>query len=73
MPTEADTCLASINQRQLKAFGVFDPPLEEQRRIVAYLDGPQAKVDALKQLQAQARFASTHCCRVLDKTFKGEL
>ena len=41
-------------------------PLEEQRRVVSYLDGLQAKVDALKSLQAQtqARCASTRCCRV---------
>ncbi len=31
------------------------PSLEEQRRIVAYLDGLQARVDALKQLQSQTQ------------------
>ncbi len=31
------------------------PSLEEQRRIVAYLDDLQARVDALKQLQAQTQ------------------
>jgi hypothetical protein len=43
---------------------------------VAYLDGLQGKVDALKQLQAQTqvRFAVDALLPgVLDKAFKGEL
>ena len=45
--------LASINQRQLKDFKVFQPPLAEQHRIAAELDALPAKVDALKRLQAE--------------------
>jgi type I restriction enzyme S subunit len=50
------------------------PPLEEQRRIVAYLDGLQGKVDALKQLQAQTQVELDALLpSVLDKAFRGEL
>ncbi len=48
--------------------------LEEQRRIVAYLDGLQARVDALKALQAQTQAELDALLpSVLDKAFKGEL
>ena len=48
--------------------------LSEQRRIVAYLDGLQAKVDALKRLQAEtATELNAILPSVLDKAFKGEL
>ncbi len=45
-------------------------PLNEQRRIVAYLDGLQARVDALKNLQAQT---AAELSAILDRAFKGEL
>lgn len=48
--------------------------LPEQRRIVAYLDNLQAKVDALKRLQAEtAAELNALLPAVLDKAFKGEL
>ena len=43
--------------------------LDGQRRIVAYLDGLQAKVNALRELQSTSGGMSS----VLDKTFKGKL
>jgi type I restriction enzyme S subunit len=49
-------------------------PLPEQRRFVAYLDGLQSKVDALKRLQAETATeldALLPC--VLDMAFKGKL
>jgi type I restriction enzyme, S subunit len=50
------------------------PPLPEQRRIVAYLDGLQAKADALKALQAQtAAELDALLPAVLDRAFRGEL
>jgi type I restriction enzyme S subunit len=49
-------------------------PLNEQRRIVAYLDGLQAQVDALKKLQAQtAAELDALLPAILDRAFKGEL
>jgi len=68
------TNLASINQRQLKAFMVFQPPLAEQRRIVAELDALQEKVDALKRLQVEtAAELDALLPSILDKAFRGEL
>jgi type I restriction enzyme S subunit len=50
------------------------PPLPEQRRIVAYLDGLQAKVDSLKRLQDEtAKELDAMLPSVLDRAFKGEL
>ncbi|MEG4231546.1 restriction endonuclease subunit S [Microcoleus sp. Pol11C3] len=50
------------------------PPLEEQHRIVAYLDNLQTKVDALKRLQAEtAAELDALLPSILDKAFKGEL
>ena len=57
-----------------KDFVIPVPPIEEQRRIVAYLDGLQSKVDALKKLQSEttAELAAL-LPSILDKAFKGEL
>jgi len=50
------------------------PPLDEQRRIVAYLDGLQAKVNALRELQSTSgEELSALMPSILDKAFKGEL
>jgi len=50
------------------------PPLDEQRRIVAYMDGLQAKVNVLRELQsASGEELSALMPSVLDKAFKGEL
>jgi type I restriction enzyme S subunit len=68
------TNLASINQRQLKAFEAFKPPISEQRRIVAYLNGMQSKLDALKRHQAQtAAELDALLPAVLERAFRGEL
>jgi len=48
--------------------------LDEQRRIVAYLDDIQSKIDTLKKLQAEtAEELNALLPSVLDKAFKGEL
>ncbi len=58
----------------IRDFPMPAPPLEEQHRIVAYLDGLQGKVDALKQLQAQTQVELDALLpSVLDQAFKGEL
>jgi type I restriction enzyme, S subunit len=49
-------------------------PLDEQRRIVAYLDGLQAKVNGLRELQSETQEELDALLpSVLDKAFKGEL
>ena len=50
------------------------PPINEQRRIVTYLDDLQSKIDALKRLQAEtAAELDALLHSILDKAFKGEL
>lgn len=68
------TNLASINKTQLKALPVYLPPIKEQRRIIAYLDNLQVKVDALKRHQDEtAAELSAMLPSILDKAFKGNL
>ncbi len=63
-----------ISAKNLNTIPVPVPPLEEQRRIVAYLDGLQAKVECLKGLQAQTAVELDAVLpSVLDKAFTGEL
>ena len=65
---------ANVNAQKLKALPIALPPLPEQRRIVAYLDGLQAKVDAMKTMQAQsAAELDALLPSILDRAFKGEL
>jgi type I restriction enzyme, S subunit len=66
--------LTELNLNDLRQVPVPIPPQPEQRRIVAYLDGLQAKVDALKKLQAEtAAELAALLPSILDKAFKGEL
>jgi len=59
---------------EIAQFPVPLPPLPEQRRIVEYLNNLQAKVDRLKELQAQtAAELDALLPSILDKAFKGEL
>ncbi|HJY84102.1 MAG TPA: restriction endonuclease subunit S [Candidatus Binatia bacterium] len=59
---------------KLLDFVIPVPSISEQRRIVAYLGDLQAKVDALKRLQAEtATELDAMLPSVLDKAFKGEL
>lgn len=54
----------------------FNPPnsFNEQRRIVAYLDGLQAQIDMLKRKQAETQAELNALLpSILDKAFKGEL
>lgn len=62
------------NGQMIKRIKIALLPLEEQRRIVTYLDGLQAKVDALKRLQAEtAAELDALLPSVLDRAFRGEL
>jgi len=66
--------LTELNLSDLRNVPVPLPSCAEQHRIVAYLDGLQAKVDELKQRQAQTAAALNALMpAVLDKAFRGEL
>lgn len=63
-----------ISATDLKTISLPVPPLPEQRRIVAYLDDLQAKVDALRKLQGETRAELEALLpSVLDRAFRGEL
>ncbi len=63
-----------VSQKGINPMQIPVPPLPEQRRIVDYLDGLQAKVDVLKKLQAEtAAELAALLPSILDKAFKGEL
>ena len=65
---------ANVNSQKLKALSLSLPPLPEQRRIVAYLGGLQAKVDALRRLQVETqKELDALMPSVLAKAFAGEL
>ncbi len=63
-----------VSGADAKAFQIPLPPLDEQHRIVAYLDGLQAKVDDLRRLQAETqKELDALMPSVLTKAFAGEL
>lgn len=63
-----------VSQKRINTQRIPLPPLDEQRRIVAYLDGLQAQVDRLKALHLQtAAELEALLPSILDKAFKGEL
>jgi len=50
------------------------PSLDEQRRIVAYLDRLQAKVEELRRLEEETeKGIEAMTSAILDKAFQGEL
>ena len=64
----------NVSLGRLRAVKIPVPPLPEQRRIVAYLDELQAKVDALRRLQAETGAELDALLpAVLDRAFKGGL
>jgi type I restriction enzyme S subunit len=66
--------MATLNQGHVRSIPFPLLPLPEQRRIVAYLDELQAKVDALRRLQAETGTELDALMpAVLDRAFKGEL
>jgi len=63
-----------FTQKILNKFQIPVPPLDEQRRIMAYLDSVQARLASLRELQsATGEELSALLPSVLDKAFKGEL
>jgi type I restriction enzyme S subunit len=63
-----------IRKQELTRLAFPIPSPAEQRRIVAYLDGLQTKVDELKRLQTEsAAELDALLPAILDRAFKGEL
>jgi type I restriction enzyme S subunit len=63
-----------ISAGSLKTIPLPLPPLPEQQRIVVYLGGLQAKVDAVRRLQAETAVELEALLpSVLDRAFRGEL
>lgn len=66
--------LRNLSVGRIKQISVPIPPLPEQRRIVAYLDDLQARVDAVKRLQAETQAELDALLpSILDRAFRGEL
>jgi type I restriction enzyme S subunit len=66
--------IQKINQRIIMNYPFPATSVSEQRRIVAYLDGLQAKLDALRRLQQEtAADLDALMPSILDKAFRGEL
>jgi type I restriction enzyme S subunit len=65
---------ANLNANKLQAMPIHIPPLDEQRRIMAYLDKVQQQVNVIKRAQ---RNTETELKRleqaILDMAFHGEL
>jgi len=74
LPLSKGSASPHLNIGSLRKFKFMLPPLDEQRRIVAYLDGLQAKVNGLREYQsASGEELSALMPSILDKAFKGEL
>ena len=73
-PLSKGSASPHLNIGALKEFRFQIPSLPEQRRIVAYLDDFQAKLDELKKLQTEtAAELAALLPSILDRAFKGEL
>jgi type I restriction enzyme, S subunit len=71
---KVETARPNISLADLRKLQISLPPLDEQHRIVAYLDALQAQVDALKKLQTQtAAELDALLPAILDRAFNGEL
>src|SRR5258706_1733797 len=70
----AGSTFPNLPGEKLKTLPIPVPPLDEQRRIVAYLDSVQARLESLRELQsATGEELSALLPSVLDRAFKGEL
>lgn len=64
----------TVPLRAIRALRIPVPPIEEQRRIVAYLDNLQSKLTALQRHQAEtAAELDALLPAVLERAFRGEL
>lgn len=63
-----------ISQKDIEKIPFSPPSLDEQRRIVAYFDGMEAKVDELRHLQVETqKELNALMPSILGKAFAGEL
>lgn len=66
--------MKKISQPKLENMQIPIPTLGHQRQIVAYLNGLQAQIDVLRQLQAETqKELDALLPSILDKAFKGDL
>lgn len=71
---ESRTAIPNLSGRRLREFIAPLPPLEEQRRIVAYLDQVQQQATSLKQAQDETESELKRLEQaILDKAFRGDL
>jgi type I restriction enzyme S subunit len=74
LPRAKGSASPHLNIGSLRNFDFLLPPLDEQRRIVAYLDSVQAQLASLQELQSQTQEELDALLpSVLDRAFKGEL
>jgi type I restriction enzyme S subunit len=74
VPLSKGSASPHLNIGALEKFSFQVPSLPDQHRIVDYLDGLQAKMDALEKLQTEtAAELAALLPSILDKAFKGEL
>ncbi|MCB9138783.1 MAG: restriction endonuclease subunit S [Caldilineaceae bacterium] len=72
--TGTSPSMKNISKKKVLSLSVPQHSEDEQRRIVAHLDALQAKVDAVKDLQAATQAELNALLpAVLDRAFKGEL
>jgi len=68
------TSVKNVSMKVIRKLPFPALPLTEQRRVAAYLDDLQAKVDGLKKLQSEtAAELDTLMPSILSKAFRGEL
>ncbi len=68
------TAISGLNGQKIRKLSLPEISVPQQRRIVAYLDGLQAKVHALTRLHAETAAELDALLRsVLERAFKGEL
>jgi type I restriction enzyme S subunit len=66
--------LRTLSVGRIREIEIPIPPLDEQRRIVAYLDSVQARLASLRELQSAAgEELDALLPSVLDRAFRGEL
>lgn len=65
---------ANINSQKLQTLPIALPDIEEQNRIVAYLDNLRSKADRLQRLrETTQKELDALLPSILDRAFKGEL